>query len=116
MLLYSCGGGDGKSAAPTTAGQASLQATVQAQATLIAQQATTIAQLRRGATPEAGKPDPTPAPPQSEKSVYVVQPGDNLNAIAQQFGVTVEAIVKANGLADPNVLSVGQSLNIPPKQ
>ena len=43
----------------------------------------------------------------------MVQPGETLASIAKQYGVTVEAIVKANDLADPDVIEVGQKLIIP---
>jgi LysM repeat protein len=44
---------------------------------------------------------------------YVVQPGDSLWKIAQKYGTTVDALVKANNL-DPNkYLAVGQKLVIP---
>jgi murein DD-endopeptidase MepM/ murein hydrolase activator NlpD len=45
--------------------------------------------------------------------VYVVLPGDTLSSIARQFDVSVESLMAANGLSDPNVLSVGQTLIIP---
>ncbi len=52
--------------------------------------------------------------PKSEQAVtYVVQAGDTLTKIANKFGVTVEAIVKANNIADPNVIHPGQVLVIP---
>ncbi len=44
---------------------------------------------------------------------YTVQAGDTLSKIADQFGVTVEALVQANGLGDPSALQVGQTLVIP---
>lgn len=45
---------------------------------------------------------------------YVAQPGDNLFRIARRFGVTVQAILVANPLiTDPNVIFVGQIINIP---
>lgn len=44
---------------------------------------------------------------------YVVQPGDQLAAIAQRFGVSWPAIVQANNIADPNMVQVGQTLIIP---
>lgn len=53
-------------------------------------------------------PSPTPVP-----VVYTVQEGDTLGAIAQTYGVTVDELVAANGLADPDVLRVGQRLIIP---
>ncbi|MCW5878914.1 MAG: LysM peptidoglycan-binding domain-containing protein [Anaerolineales bacterium] len=51
----------------------------------------------------------------SEYSEYVVQPHDFLSAIAQRFGVTLEALIAANTLVNPNALEVGQVLRIPPQ-
>lgn len=47
---------------------------------------------------------------------YTVQSGDNLSRIAARFNVTVEAIVQANQLKDPNAIRVGQTLIIPDGQ
>jgi LysM repeat protein len=47
-------------------------------------------------------------------TTYTVAAGDTLYSIARQFGVTVQAIVNANNLSNPNSLSVGQTLTIPP--
>ncbi|MEW6228314.1 MAG: LysM domain-containing protein, partial [Bacillota bacterium] len=44
---------------------------------------------------------------------YIVQPGDTLTLIAQRFGATVAAIVEANNIPDPNLIFVGQVLQIP---
>jgi len=44
---------------------------------------------------------------------YVVQPGDTLGRIAQAFGIGLQDLVRANGLADPNLIHVGQVLLIP---
>lgn len=44
---------------------------------------------------------------------YVVQPGDQLAAIAQRFGVSWPAIVQANNVTDPNMIQAGQTLIIP---
>jgi LysM repeat protein len=44
----------------------------------------------------------------------VVNQGDTLSKIAQKNGTTVEAIMKANpGITDANVISAGQTLNMP---
>ena len=51
----------------------------------------------------------TPVPP----LIHWVVAGETLYAIALEYGVTVEAIVAANGLEDPNRLQVGQELVIP---
>lgn len=61
-------------------------------------------------------PDSTRIPPpfRSESVLYVVRLGDSLNYIAQQYQVGVEKIMLANGLTDPNLIAVGQSLTIPP--
>ncbi len=47
-----------------------------------------------------------------EVTVYIVRSGDTLGMIAAQFGITVEAIMQANGLTD-YMIQVGQELLIP---
>lgn len=62
-------------------------------------------------------PVPTDLPvagPAAGSSTYTVRPGDTLFSIAQRFRVTVQAIQDANELLNPNRLSVGQELIIPP--
>jgi LysM repeat protein len=49
----------------------------------------------------------------STNQEYVVQTGDTLSQIARRFNTTVDAIVRANNLSNPNSLSVGQRLVIP---
>jgi hypothetical protein len=56
------------------------------------------------ARPSEALPTPT---------LYIVKGGDTLGSIAQAYGLTVEAIMSANGLTDPNVVTVGQALVIP---
>lgn len=62
---------------------------------------------------------PTPDPTRSavaqplEDQIHIVQFGDTLSHIAERYGVTVEAIMQANQLDNPNMLTVGQSLIIP---
>lgn len=45
---------------------------------------------------------------------YVVESGDNLGAIAQEWTVTLEALLAANPDVNPNALQIGQLLVIPP--
>jgi LysM repeat protein len=62
----------------------------------------------------AGTPAATPAAtPTATTRTYVVQEGDTLSAIAEQFGVSAAAILQANGLEDADSLSQGQELTIP---
>ncbi len=49
----------------------------------------------------------------STGTTYTVASGDTLGAIAAKFGTTVDAIAAANGISDPNVIEVGQVLQIP---
>jgi outer membrane murein-binding lipoprotein Lpp len=44
---------------------------------------------------------------------HVVQPGQSLSQIASAYKVTVDAILKANNLKDPNAIRSGQKLFIP---
>ncbi len=44
---------------------------------------------------------------------YVVEQGDTLTAIAQHFRVSVNAIVKANHLGNPDDVAAGRRLRIP---
>lgn len=46
--------------------------------------------------------------------VHVVRPGENLSTIAARYGTTVSALVRANGIANPNHIYVGQRLTIVP--
>ena len=46
-------------------------------------------------------------------SEYEIQPGDNLTKIAEANGTTVEALMKANGITDPNMIQAGAKLSIP---
>lgn len=45
--------------------------------------------------------------------IYVVQPGDTLSGIARRFGISQEALIEANGIADPSRLFPGQQLLLP---
>jgi rare lipoprotein A len=41
---------------------------------------------------------------------YVVRPGDTLSGIAAQFGTSVHYLASANGIPNPDVISVGQKI------
>lgn len=59
-------------------------------------------------------PGPPAAPTPGVEQTYVVREGDTLSGIAARFGVAEEAILKANGISDPDRVFVGQELVIPP--
>ena len=44
---------------------------------------------------------------------YEIESGDTLSAIAAKNGTTVEALMKANGITDPNMIAAGAKLIIP---
>ena len=46
---------------------------------------------------------------------YVIQGGDSLGSIANQFDLTTADLLTANGIADPDLIAVGQELTIPEK-
>lgn len=69
-----------------------------------------------GAPPAAPQPTSTeeaPDGPSRSTFEYAVQSGDTLGRIADRFDVTIEEIIAANEMEDPNRLEIGQILNIP---
>jgi LysM repeat protein len=64
----------------------------------------------------APSPSPSPSPglQQLPQRFHVVEGGDTLNRISTRCGVTVEAIMQANGFTDRNrILRIGERLAIP---
>lgn len=51
--------------------------------------------------------------PANAATTHTVKGGDSLEAIARRYGVTVDAIAKANQLTRPDAITVGQKLVIP---
>jgi LysM repeat protein len=68
-------------------------------------------------TPAEQPAEPTAAPTATldpaNQQIYTIQSGDSLSAVAGRFGTTVDAIMQANELTDPNVIFVSQRLIIP---
>jgi LasA protease len=67
-------------------------------------------QLALTPTPDELRVLPTP---RQESVQYVVQAGDTLGSIALQYDISIETLMQANKIEDPNVLDVGMTLNIP---
>ena len=69
----------------------------------------------------AASPSPLPGPggaaagtPSPEPRTYTVKAGDTPGGIAREFGVSVEALMRANNISDARALRVGDRLVIPP--
>ncbi len=64
------------------------------------------------ATPDATPANPTPA---SATIIdhYTVRNGDTLSGISMQYDISIDDLMRANGLTNPNALQIGQVLNIP---
>lgn len=56
---------------------------------------------------------PTNTPASSSDVVYVVKRGDTLSRIAAKYGTTYQKLAAYNGIANPNIISVGQRIKIP---
>jgi murein DD-endopeptidase MepM/ murein hydrolase activator NlpD len=52
----------------------------------------------------------------SAANLYQVKPGDTLDGIARRYGLSRSELIQANGLNNPNLLSVNQQLSIPKTQ
>lgn len=50
---------------------------------------------------------------QGANCLYVVKPGDTLSQIAIDHGVSMQDIIRANGIEDPSAIYVGQKFEIP---
>jgi LasA protease len=64
-------------------------------------------------TPTPDSPHPIPTP-RDFLDQYTVQPGDTLGSIASGYGISLEALMQANGLDESSILMVGAVLTIPP--
>lgn len=68
-------------------------------------------------TPGPTAPPAAPAPADAGPRTHVVQVGDNLTHIAKKYGVGVDELLAANGIAkkDMNRIQLGEKLKIPAK-
>jgi LasA protease len=68
-----------------------------------------------------GSPEVSPTPDAShfqaadttKPKTYIVQSGDWLSTIAERFNISMESLIKANNITNPDALEVGQTLVIP---
>lgn len=68
----------------------------------------TVAQGSGAVTAAPSEPRATPTP-----TIHKVQSGETLSGIAAKFGVSVDDLMKANGLSNADLLQIGQPLLIP---
>jgi N-acetylmuramoyl-L-alanine amidase len=52
-------------------------------------------------------------PVPAQAAGYLVRPGDTLGGIAHNHGVSIHSLARANGIANPNLVRIGQYLVIP---
>ena len=67
--------------------------------------------------PAATSPPPAPGGPSESPEVYSVREGDTLRSIAERFDISVDALLRYNGLsaAEGDALQLDQRLLVPPK-
>lgn len=66
--------------------------------------------LLTGAGAPASAPTAQTSPP---RQPYVVQPGDTLSEVGARFGIDQSRLARANGINDPDLIYVGQVLQLP---
>jgi LysM repeat protein len=68
-----------------------------------------------GSAPPPGYGKPLPGKPSYGKCNYThyVKPGETLFGIAYRYGITLQAVQAANGLANPHLIYAGQAICIP---
>ncbi len=62
---------------------------------------------------DAPSAEAAPEPSPQEQVFHQVQPNETLSGIAALYGVAADALLRANDLADPDLLQAGQKLLIP---
>lgn len=74
-----------------------------------------VPDFSKKATSEPAQPAAPAQPAQGTagEQVYTVQRGDTLSGIAAKYGTTYQKLASYNGIANPNVISVGQKIKIP---
>ena len=50
---------------------------------------------------------------EAKNNTYVVKPGDTLSTIAASLGVSLQDLINANGITNPDLIFVGEELTIP---
>ena len=64
------------------------------------------------ATPNPTPPTPTPVSVTIYEP-YIIRNGDTLSAIALRFDISIDELMRINGITNPNALQIGQQIKIP---
>jgi membrane-bound lytic murein transglycosylase D len=72
-----------------------------------------IGQRLRVVSPDAPRTPPSVTPDSTGTRMHVVQRGETLTGLAKRYGVSIQALRKANGLTERATLKAGLSLRIP---
>lgn len=67
---------------------------------------------KAGTVPSTGTQSSVAPTPTSE-TVYTVKSGDTLSGIASRYGTTYQKLAAYNGIANPNIIRIGQKIRIP---
>jgi LasA protease len=117
ILSLACGRQVASTAEPWESSPSTISETAIAHLTVVPDQPDEMAVI----LPTSNGPVYTPTPdephllptPRREAEQYVVQSQDTLYQIARRFQVSIQALILANELPNPNYLEVGQVLTIP---
>ena len=99
--------------------QVSVDGPVEGQGGVPANPSSQLVQTAGAPLPQSPYPNPTfdptrPVPTESAGGQqYVVQPGDTLFSIATANGISVDSLLRVNQLVNPDVLTVGQIIQLP---
>ena len=118
--------GEGQPAAPLVTDEAEAETikpeTVEEAATAVPTESDAVVEEETEEVPAedaeavAEPANPADFPTAVPARTHTVQAGENLTTIAQQYGVTVQAIVAANEITNPDRVTVGTTLIIPEGQ
>lgn len=67
-----------------------------------------------GATPAPVTVDERVVGEETTPTEHVVQPGENLSAIAQRYGMTLDELMEINGISDADTIVIGTRLRLTP--
>ena len=100
---------------PKRTGAGALRATLRGGALALLVVAGTLVSVAPALASEAPAPRPHlgSAGPAQAATIYTVQPGHTLAAIAARFDTSVAVLAQSNRIANPDMIEVGQEIAIP---